>query len=441
MSEPTPPTPPADPGLPPVEPPSAQLMARLFLVPGLIVAGLVLLFLAGPYLYRAVSGALGLSSGDASADQYLKRLDSDNLDIRYRAASDLAQVLLRNDALAADPVFALELAARLEEAIKRSADAEKKFAEKVDGLTPGEKAKETKALEPDRTLITYLTAALGNSMIPAGVAELRRMADQTSGMEPAYLAERRRRALFALATLGQNGDRFDALDAEKKDAALEALSAAGGKTGHAARARATHGHLTARAAGKADSMGVLGTLVNCAADDDPFIREAAALASNFWRGATKEEAEMEAALVALSRDDGRGQELLDRRREGDPAYGRTWPEVKRKGYAVQANATLALARRGSPKVRLDVLEELLRPDVLATIYVIKAKDGGEKPDGSPIAAALFGATKAVPVLARKRPEMRLEAIRSRLEELKAGANREWALDAAKALKALDEIGG
>jgi hypothetical protein len=438
MSEPT--TPPADPGLPPVEPPSAQLMVRLFLVPGLIVAGLVLLFLAGPMLYRAVSGALGLSSSDATADQYLRRLDSDNLDIRYRAASDLAQVLLRNDELAADPVFALELASRLAEAIDRSEAAEKKFAERFDGLSAGEKARESKALEADRVLITYLGAALGNTMVPAGASELRRLAGQTSGMEALALAERRRLALFALGNLGMNAERFDALPAEKKEAVLEKLTAARSKEAHTARADAARKYLEARMAGKPESLGVLPCLVACAAEDDPFLRQAAALASNFWQGTPQEEADLEAALVTLAHDDGRGQEILDRRREGDPAYGQTWPEVKRKGYAVQANAVIALARRGSTKTRLDVLEELLNPEVLATIYVIRSKDGSEKPDHAPIAAALFGATRAVPVLASKRKGLSLDRIRARLEELVKSSNRDASVDAARALKALADLG-
>src|SRR4051794_27958264 len=188
---PTPNPPPADPGLPPVEPPSAQLMIRLFLVPGLIVAGLVLLFLAGPWLYGVVMTAMGSAPADSrSAAEFLRQIDSPNPDIRYRAASDLAQVLLRKVELASDPGFALDLADRLDDALTRTADDEKALAAKYDRLETGERLREVKKLEADRNLVIYLAAALGNCVVPAGAPLLTRMAAQEGGMEPVALAER-----------------------------------------------------------------------------------------------------------------------------------------------------------------------------------------------------------------------------------------------------------
>src|SRR4029077_21124372 len=101
----TPPPPIPDPtkGLPPVTPPSGRHIVQLFLVPGLIVA-------------RAVTVLLGfswLASGSRSPEQILKNIDSTNADIRWRAASDLAQVLKRDDKLAADASFGLRLAEQL----------------------------------------------------------------------------------------------------------------------------------------------------------------------------------------------------------------------------------------------------------------------------------------------------------------------------------------
>ena len=53
------------PGLPPVQPPSGQMILRLFLVPGLIVGLLVVLFLVGPSLARWVGTLLGRPPADA----------------------------------------------------------------------------------------------------------------------------------------------------------------------------------------------------------------------------------------------------------------------------------------------------------------------------------------------------------------------------------------
>src|SRR5439155_6921681 len=102
----TPETPEPPKGLPPVQPPSGRFIAQLFLVPGLIVVLAVLLLLA--FRYTIGSGY--------TPESFLKQLDSDNADIRWRGASDLAQVLKRPESmeLKTDAAFALELASRLQ---------------------------------------------------------------------------------------------------------------------------------------------------------------------------------------------------------------------------------------------------------------------------------------------------------------------------------------
>src|SRR5919204_2160886 len=94
-------------GLPPVVAPSGRFIAQLFLVPGLIVAGAVTILL----------GFSWLAGGSRSPEQLLKNIDSANADIRWRAANDLAQVLKRDDVLAADASFGLRLAERLNRAL------------------------------------------------------------------------------------------------------------------------------------------------------------------------------------------------------------------------------------------------------------------------------------------------------------------------------------
>ena len=61
-------------GLPPVVPPSGRFIAQLFLVPGLIVAGAVIVLL----------GFSWLAGGPRTADAFLRDLDSPNTDIRWR---------------------------------------------------------------------------------------------------------------------------------------------------------------------------------------------------------------------------------------------------------------------------------------------------------------------------------------------------------------------
>src|SRR5262249_50988148 len=134
-----------------------------------------------------------------------------------RAASDLAQVLLRKDELASDANSALQLNDRLQKVVKDSAESEKAFASKVGGLTPADQARERKPLDEDRTYTAYLCGCISRFMLPVGVPVLNDLAAQESGMEPEALAGRRRQALFALAVLGDSLKRFDRLSADRQD--------------------------------------------------------------------------------------------------------------------------------------------------------------------------------------------------------------------------------
>src|SRR5947207_3322212 len=90
-------------GLPPVRPPSGSHIVQLFVVPGVIVAIVVVLLLGCTGVWNWI---LGISS--SSADN-LAQLESPNMDVRWRAAERLAQVLKRDDQLASDPKFGLKL--------------------------------------------------------------------------------------------------------------------------------------------------------------------------------------------------------------------------------------------------------------------------------------------------------------------------------------------
>lgn len=431
-TSPTPSAPPPDPGLPPVQPPSGRQILQLFVVPALIVGVLVILFLVGPALYKWFGQLAGRSSADTrTAEQFLRDLDNSNPEVRWRAASDLAQVLLRKDELASDVDFAQVLADRLQTTLDDSAAAEKLYAERQGTLSEGDRAKELKKLEPERHLSMFLGASLGNCMVPVGAPLLEQMALQTRGMEADALAERRSRALFALATLGENLKRFDRLDDDRKDAIENKLEEAG-----SSRARQALAYLRARRQDRADTMGVAAVLATCAGDEDPYLRELAAFAANFWHGTTAEERTIEDFLVTLSNDSGVGADKLEERTSRNPEAKLSRPLTKKKGFNVQANATIALARRGSPRVRLDLLEEMLDPEQLRSIFVIKPKGAAEQPDEALVARTVLDSLKAVALLHHKRPELKLDRLVPLIDRLAKSDNAAVRAEAKQAQLAL-----
>jgi len=438
-SDPSPPSasPPPVPGLPPVQPPSGRQILQLFVVPALIVLVLVGIFLAGPSLLSGVNWIFGRASADSrTTDQFLRDLDNPNAEVRYRAASDLAQVLLRKDELASDPEFALGLSERLKNTLDQSAEAEKSFATKFDGLTEGERLRELKKLDADRNFILYLTGCLGHVMIPTGASLLGQMATQTTGMEPEALASRRAGALFALATLGDKLRKYDKLPDEQKDQIEEKLAESKSNP----HARAALEHLRGRRAGKPNTMGVAAVLDTTAADEDPYLRLLTALASTYWHGDAREEKTIEDLLVALSNDAGVGWEKYQERLSRNPDSKRSRPVTKRKGYNAQVNATLALARRGSPRVRMELLEEMLDPEKLGELFVIEQQavpaktktflfwswtDPGvpaEKPDESLVVLTVLEALKAIIELHAQRPQTDLTKLMPLIETLETSDN-------------------
>jgi hypothetical protein len=274
-----------DSGLPPVVAPSGRFIAQLFLVPGLIVAGAVVVLL----------GFSWLSSGNRSPDAFLRDLESSNIDIRRRTASDLAQVLKRDDGLATNVDFGLRLATQLRQAVT---DLERN--------EPASGADSTAVRTDDqnrRWYVQFLMASVGNLMTPVGGPVLADLARTGVGRDPKVNAMVRRQAVWALASLGEALQRFDKLPEERKAAVLEALDrAADGTPGEpAAWARKA-----AAALRKQAPLGVVAALTEGANADDPFLRQQVALALTFWGGTPAEDRQAEAALLKLARDDGRG---------------------------------------------------------------------------------------------------------------------------------------
>jgi hypothetical protein len=412
------------------------MFLRLFLVPALIVGGLVAVLILVPpalnWVSRLITGKNWSES--RSAEQFLRSLDDPNLDVRWQAASDLAQVLLRDDRLASDPEFALELAGRLEKSRTASAAAEADLASRLATLAPEDAQRQRKTLQGDRDYILYLGACLGNFMLPVGAPALNELAAQERGMEPQALAQRRRQAVWALANLGENLKRFDRLSAERQAAVLAGLeNAEAGSSGTLSRTTAEY--LQRRQQGKAGALGVDKALIRCSEADDPALREMAAFAMNFWRGTATEDAAMEKALVTLSHDDGRGEAELTEALQENP--GPTRAVIKRPGFRVQANATVALARRGSPQVRLDLLRQLLDPEALRQVFVVQDRHSRrEQPAEDLVATTLVNALKAVAELHQQRPEMSLSELRPLVDRLAADPNPSIQAEARQAQLAL-----
>jgi hypothetical protein len=277
------------PGLPPVVAPSGRFIAQLFLVPGLIVAGAVVVLL----------GFSWLSSGSRSPEAFLRNLESSNIDIRKRTASDLAQVLKRDDTLANNVDFGLKLAALLRHAVGDLERTEPPAA----ATNPSETAAVRDEDVNRRWYVQFLIAGVGNLMTPVGAPVLSDLAKSGAGRDPKTNAMIRRQAVWALAALGEALQRLDQLPADRKAEVLAALDRAADS---APGEQAAWARRSADALRKQTALGVVAALANCANADDPFLRQQVALALTFWSGTPDEDKRVEATLLKLAHDDGHG---------------------------------------------------------------------------------------------------------------------------------------
>jgi hypothetical protein len=438
-----------DPGLPTVTPPSGGMFFRLFGVPALIVGGVVLvLIVAQPLIGKFGKHFLGRAWGSASPEQFLRDLDNSNKEVRWRAASDLAQVLLRDDDLASNSNFALQLTHRLRRVLDSSAPFEKAYAEHFAKLSADEQTRELAKLEPDRDYVMLLAQCLSRFMVPVGAPLLEEMSLQEKGMEPRALSGRRRQALWALANLGENLKRFDNLPAEQQEAIQAQLETATGPSEEAASAKPALDYLKLRQQGRPNALGVDRVVEKCAESSDPSLRELAAFVVNFWSGTPAENVRMEKTLVRLSYDSGAGEdELAKLEDQKPPETGNLFNKfiereetrslVKKPGFRVQVNATIALARQGSSKVRLSLLQAMIDEDELQSIFVVQSKKGGaERPDQAAVVETMLNALKAVAELHRKDPKRDLSSLRPNIDKLAHNPNPAVQTEAGRVVLAL-----
>jgi hypothetical protein len=454
--------PPGGGGLPPVTPPSGKFILELFLVPGLIVTLIVCLLLFVNWFF----------SGPSSPEAFLKKLDDPNPEQRWRGASDLAQVLPRDEHLARNADFALELCKRLNERTesdeKQKDTPEQLFLKRQAEILRTDKSEEQKAeaidaerrkLDPDRLYVLYLTESLGQFVVPVGAPVLSKMAREEPAEppheEPLALAGRRRNAVYALAKLGEKLKQFDKLHSREKELLIDQLKKlVESRSGEPKKwAQSALGCLEQRLEGKYTTMGVDEALVQAARADDPIVRESAAFAMGFWRGNADENRLMDAALVRLDSDEGRGMNEIEMYSGRDPSP--TVEVLSQPGKIIQINATLALLRRGSNKVRASRVLEMLDEKELEQAIQLEYKTGKgdanpnesgahkKEPNRAKVVGIITETLKALAGYYREKPKDDLEGggdlkgVPARIEELTRNNNPAVATAAREAKKALD----
>jgi hypothetical protein len=427
-------------GLPPVAPLTGGSLARQFLVPLLIVIALVSGYVFFLIWVRAAQ----------TPEQYLKSLDNTNPEVRWRAASDLALVLQRDDHLAANASFGLDLADRLRQTRNLVEPSERAIAERLRKYPhldphfrrlvqedpqyqgpaddPEWRALRTEwyALEPSLNYLLYLSSCLGNMSVPVGAPELGVLALKEGADNNILTTRQRVHCVLALAALGNNLGRQEKLTPPEREAVLASLEEEAGKGG----LRGTWADKAlAELRGKKGALGVESVLARCARSDDPYLRKEVALALAFWEGPGSE-----ATLDDLSADDGHGQDNSS----GEDESSKKLP-IPQSRYAqeIRYQAWLALTRRGSHRLRQGFGP---LPDMLDEVKLNEQFPGllpGQKgPEVAQVQETILSTLKALVELHRRRPDLDLSPLYPAVEKLTQNANGALGTEARKTLLAL-----
>ena len=288
-----------DRGLPPVQPPSGRFIAQLFVIPGLIIFVVVLLYI----------GSTLMVQHDREPSQFLSQLDSDNPDIRWRGASDLAQILKRSEPATlrwkADPKFALDLTERLELAFKRLLTEEKVVAAQIAASTDKDKLLLWRKLRNDRDYLNFLVGALGEFHAPVGAPVLCAILKHEASPDLKGNTLQRRQTLWALMNMGENLKGFAKMLPSQQQSLVAGLKEEASANGSARAAWArTALYYVDKSALPDGSVGdvvkVDETLVWCADAEDQFLRKLVARSFDVWDGERAE-----ATLIRLTKDNGR----------------------------------------------------------------------------------------------------------------------------------------
>ncbi len=285
------------PGLPPVTPPSGRFIAQLFLVPGLIVLAIVVVLLTIWYFFTT----------SPTTDTFLAGLDNPNLDIRWRRAADLSQVLKRTEPqsmrLKTDPLFALGLVERARAAFEDLIKSEAELASKIKSLPDNEQKAAWNKLRSQRDYLLFLASAASDFYVPVGVPILCEIAKRTDSPDVKGNLLQRRQAVWALVLIGERVKGFDKLPPDQKASILKGLKqeALEGNAYRSSCAKSALHYLTPNEAGKDGVVQVDAVLAECAKSDDRYLRLQVALALYFWDGPSAQP-----ALLKLAQDDGFG---------------------------------------------------------------------------------------------------------------------------------------
>ncbi len=399
-------------GLPVVVPPSGKFIAQLFLVPFLIVT-LVVCFLI------TINWLVG---GARSPKDFLDKLDSANPEVRWRGAEELAQYLQREESLAANPAFASELCERLQSAVKELASQERELAEfKKQQPDASSLERRTKAFQQTENYVLYLSSCVASSLIPVGAPLLGDMAANSGGADAQAAAQRRRWAMWNLGKLGDNVSRFDNLKPEQQDAIIAVLAeqAANPSSSRASLAEKARNYERGPQAHSLQALGLEKDFIEAASDPDAFLRQLTALALSFWEGTPQENERIEEVLLRLTHDNGHGEDLIPRT-EGESSGEKAI--TKTPGLRIRFNAALALAHRGSPKVRLGILQQMLDEPELRANFLIERPGGVQTPDEPVIAQIMEFALKAFVQLHKRQPKMDLTSFAPTLDTLAKNGN-------------------
>ena len=411
-------------GLPPVAPPSGKFLVQLFLVPGLIVA-----------LALAVVWGFGwLVGGSYSAEEFLKDFRNPNMEFRWRRASELAQILPRDKAMAADAKLALDLPELLRETLRENAQNERAWNEQSRGPGKSRPDKPAKELLEQRAFIQYLIPCLGYLALPTGVPILEELTlAKEDGADPDTIQVRRRAAVFALANLPGSLKHLDSLSLEEREKLVNALQTEGAKGSSERRqwAELAAEYIQARQAGQPHALGVDRAFAECVQSSRPspqdrLLREVVALALNLWEGSPDENRRMEETLLQLSYDDGHRMEL---------SYddGTDVKKIVIRGVEIRYKAVEGLARRGSESVvkRFGILEEMLDEDRQKEIFRIQPKSGKETADETLVTSTVRGALRGITELRRKKPDLDLSSFQPAIDKLLHSPNPELRAEAER----------
>ena len=292
------------PGLPPVQPPSGRFIAQLFVVPGLIIFAVVLIVLGLSYVRKR----------EREPSFFLQQLDSDTMDIRWRGASDLAQILKRPEPATlrwkADPKFALDLAERLDTAFNDLLDEEAKIAAQIAKEKHQDPDLLWRKLRSQRDYVSFLASALGEFHVACGAPILCDILKNEKSPDVKGNTLQRRKALWSLMNLGENLKGYAKIPDEQQQQIIAALKFESQGTNSRARWAATAWYYVEPSKASDGIVKVDETLAACASADDRFLRELIAMSFSFWDGP-----QAEPTLLRLAND--RGQGTLIRVEEND----------------------------------------------------------------------------------------------------------------------------